>query len=128
MITFFLSKIIGIYFIIASCGFFINPNHCKKTIDSILNSYGLRAICSSLATITGLLIILNHNIWKNLLQAAISTIGWTIFVLGLVFVIFPKLFTYLKRKKEKPYQWMVFNFIIFFLGFFLTYMGFVKKP
>jgi len=124
MDSIFLSKIIGLFFIILSIAYLINPHHCKKVMHDITASYGMSSLVGSIGIIIGLIIIINHNIWDDFHQIVISLIGWIILILGLVFVFFPKSVSHSTKSMQKKHGWVWLNLIILIIGIFLTYLGF----
>jgi hypothetical protein len=127
MNTIFLSKVIGIFFIITSIAYLINPHHCKKVIHDITSSYGLSAFCGSIGIILGTIIILCHNLWVNYLEIVVSLIGWLILITGLVFVFFPKSISHRAKKMHHHHGLIWINLILLLVGIFLSYMGFFHK-
>lgn len=127
MTTIFLSKIIGIYFIIIGITYLINPHYCKKVLHEITGSYGLSALSGSIGIIIGMLIILNNNLWNNFLEIIISLIGWLLLVLGSIFVFFAKPIAHAGKKIQKHHGYIWLNLVLLAIGIFLTYMGFFHK-
>ncbi len=127
MDTIFLSKILGIYFIVIGISYLINPQYCKKVLHEITSSYGLTALCGSIGIFVGMIIILNHNLWLNYHEIIISLIGWLLFIIGFFFIFFPKSIYHFGKKLLKHHNWIWLNLVLLLLGVFLSYMGFLNK-
>lgn len=127
MDTIFLSKVLGIYFIILAVSYLMNPRCGKKAVHQITNSYGFIVFLGSNGIIFGLLIILRHNLWTNFAEIAISAFGWLLFILGAIFIFFPKSTRNISKKIQKHENWIWLNLMFLILGIFLSYMGFFKK-
>jgi hypothetical protein len=126
MATIFLSKIFGIYFIIIGAANLINPHFYKKVVHEITDSYGLKSLCGSIGLFIGMMIILNHNFWLNINEIIISLIGWIFFILGFVFIFFPKHVFYAGKRLQKNKNWIWMNLIKLLVGIYLLYMGFLN--
>lgn len=124
MDSFFLSKIVGIYFVLISIAYLFNPHRCKKVWHDIARSYGLTAICGSIQIIVGMILFFTQNIWGNLLETVLAILGLLIFILGFIYIFFPKFIYHASKRMKKNNCCIWHNIILLIIGGFLVYMGF----
>ncbi|MBN2480075.1 MAG: hypothetical protein JXA94_07590 [Parachlamydiales bacterium] len=124
MTSIFLGKIIGLYFIVTSIAYLVNPRHCKKVLHDIIASNGLSALCGSIALILGFILILNHNIWNDFYQIVITLISWGILIFGLLIIFFKDTMEKISKKLQKHHGYTWFSLIILLVGLYLVYWTF----
>jgi hypothetical protein len=119
-----LSKVIGIYFIIYSLAFLINPSFNKRILNDLSKSYGLSIIYGSSGIITGLSIIFSSNLCFDCINILMSIIGWTLLITGLVVIFFPKSIELMQKNIKKNYYYYTFNTILLVIGILIIYQIF----
>ncbi|MDD4202247.1 MAG: hypothetical protein PHQ52_02145 [Candidatus Omnitrophica bacterium] len=120
-----LAKIFGPYFILISVGILINPYIYQKLIQDIAKSPSFIFWSGAVAFITGLLIVLFHNIWTLTWIVVITLIGWMAILKGVWFVLFPKHAEKLfERYRPGSILIKVHLLLAFLLGLWLSFMGY----
>ncbi len=127
MLSIFLGKIIGLYFIVVSLAYIINPHHCKKALHDITSSHALSSICGSLSLIFGFILVLNHNIWTDLYLTIITLISWLIVIFGLLLIFFKDSMEKFSKKLQKHYGYTWGSLVVLAFGIYLIYMSFFYK-
>jgi hypothetical protein len=120
----FIARILGLYLIVLAIALLVNI----RKLNAVMNDANLPYIFLSgaIATLTGTLIIVSHNIWEADWKVLITLIGWLAFIKGALRMIFPKralkmITTFLKHKT----RCYVTGVIVLILGVYLSYVGFM---
>lgn len=126
-ISIFLAKVLGIYLLVASIAFFVHTKKYKTIITDIKNSPALLCMSGALALITGLLIVVSHNIWTMDWRVVITILGWLSLIKGFLRLVFPQvshqvLTRYLKNSSAYYFS----ASIMLILGVYLSYFGFMS--
>ncbi|MFH0840944.1 MAG: hypothetical protein V1865_03135 [bacterium] len=88
-ISFFLAKIMGIYFLIVGISILIKGRAIFKKMDQIIDN-GLMYYLAIISLIIGLLIVGSHNIWTGGFEVILVTIiGWLALLKGAFYMIMP---------------------------------------
>ncbi len=127
-ISLFLSKALGLYFVIISVGMLINAYTLKPILGEMLQSPGLMFVTGVMAMIVGVLIVISHNVWTLDWRVIITLIGWVSLIKGTIRVVIPQYVDVIDK------NWMLSNasyyatFVLtFLLGVFLCYLGAVHN-
>jgi len=88
-ISILLARIIGPTFLVIGLGALINPIHYSAMISSFTRNAPLYYFSGALALITGIAILLFHNIWVADWRVAITLIGWISVVKGIGRIVVP---------------------------------------
>ena len=88
-LTIFYAQIIGIYVLVVSLAFLINPKKARGILEEAKERPSLLLIDGAMALIFGSIIILTHNLWNNSLAIAVSALGWFSFVAGVFELLLP---------------------------------------
>lgn len=89
-ITLFLAQIMGVYFLVAGVGILMNPARMRGAMKEAEKSYLLPYFDGAVALIVGLLIVLTHNVWDNLMSSLVSLIGWIAVLEGVLMLTLPQ--------------------------------------
>ncbi len=124
-ISVFLAKLIGTYMVIVAVGFLVNRNIYQRLIDDFFKSPALTYMGAALAIITGLLIVLMHNVWVIGWPVIITVFGWLGLIKGILLIIFPGLVVKLTHVYQKMPGLLTANLIVFLLlGMALVFKGY----
>src|SRR5208283_4436428 len=86
--TQFLSKLIGLYCIVMAICMFLRGQAMVDIVVLMLRDAPLMFIIGVFAVLTGLAVVLTHNVWTGTAPALIVTvIGWLALIKGVLFLI-----------------------------------------
>jgi hypothetical protein len=127
--TLFLSKLIGLYFILGSLSMGTRKQATVETVMDLLRSPSLILVLGVMTLVAGLAMVLAHNIWSGgALPVIVTLIGWITLVKGLLFLFLPtemetSLFLGWFHYQQLFYLYMAISLV---LGIYLTYRGFTS--
>lgn len=125
--TIFLSRLIGLYYILVTLSMTIHKQIIVEWVTSLVHNPAGMFIAGVVALSLALAIILAHNIWSGgALPVVVTLFGWTALVKSFLFLFLPpemeaELFLNKLRYQELFYFYMVISLA---LGIYLTYGGF----
>jgi vacuolar-type H+-ATPase subunit I/STV1 len=127
--TVFLSKLIGLYCILAALSMMVHRQATVETVTALLQSASLMFILGVITLAAGLAMVLAHNIWSGGALAVIVTlVGWITLIRSLFFLFLPpekvSLFLGLLHYQQLFY---LYGAIALVLGVYLTYSGFTSR-
>jgi len=125
-LTVFLGKLIGLYCIIAPLALMRYKQSTVASIRALIRNPPLLLLVEVIALISGLAMVLGHNIWSGgALAVVVTLIGWLLTVRGIVLLALPedvklKLFDALRYEE----RYFVFMGVVLVLGIYLTIAAF----
>ncbi len=123
----FLARLFGIYLLVMAADFLFRRHEIEKAVKDFASSRGLLMFSGSNSLFVGLIVILTHPIYEPSWRGIITLLGYLLIVRGIIRVAFP---SYIQKKLVSFFRrgyWVVFA-ILFVLGLYLTYSGFVELP
>lgn len=88
--TIFLSKLLGLYYALIALSMFLHKQTYLEIIRALLDNAPVMFVASIVALLTGLAMVLAHNIWSRGSRTVIVTLlGWIILTKGLLFLFLP---------------------------------------
>jgi len=127
-LSIFLAKLIGLTFLIFGISLISKPKDYQDTVKDISKSNAIMTLISVIPLITGIAIVISHNIWVKNWIVVITVIGWLIFFAGIVRLFFHKAIMKMLAKKalnKKFFIWI--GIILFIVGGFLSIKGFYTE-
>lgn len=124
--TTFLSRLIGLYCILASLSMAAHRQAAVETVAALVRTPPLLMIAGILALIAGLAMILGHNVWSGgALPVIVTLVGWITLIRGvLVLFLSPEAEAALFAGLRYEQLFYVYLAIPLALGAYLTYGGF----
>jgi len=124
-LTLFLTKVIGIYVLVAGISGLLYPTRAKRAMEEVTRSYILPYFDGAIALIVGLLIVLTHNVWEGLNATIVTLIGWAALVEGFAMLLLPQetLASIAKHFSARSMV-MAWSVIAIVIGAYLTFVGF----
>lgn len=123
----FLSKVIGIYFLIISTVMFLNMDQFTASVNHLINDAPLMFVTSFFTIILGILMVVSHNIWQWNWRVIITFIAWITLLKGAAIIFYPQLIdkttTLFLQNQMIAYIAAGIDFV---LGILLVYFGFKK--
>ncbi|MGA2778003.1 MAG: hypothetical protein ABSF94_10610 [Steroidobacteraceae bacterium] len=128
--TIFLSRLFGLYCLIAALCLFVRGPAIGRTVASMLQDAPLIFFIGVVLLATGLAIVLAHNIWTGALAVVVTLIGWATALKGAMFLAIPPQAIADFYLNELHYEQLVYLFAAFSLvvGLYLCYGGFQRRP
>ena len=124
--TIFLSRLIGLYMILVALAMAAHKQATVETITALVHNSPLVFVTGILGVVTGLTIILGHNVWSGgALPVVVTLVGWVTLVKG-------ALLLFLSPEAESRfflagmhYEQLFYVYVAFalLLGVYLTYGG-----
>lgn len=125
-LSIFLAQVLGCYLVLISLSMLIHQVMFKKMIQDFLMNPALIVLSGSLTLMSGLLILVPHNLWIAQWPVVVTLIGWFFFLKGIMRLFFPqnyiKLVKYLLERKG----FLLVSWIWFLIGLYLLWAGFTQ--
>ena len=128
--TLFLSKLIGLYCIIAAISMMTRRQATVETVTALLQNPAMMLILGVITLAAGLAMVLAHNIWSGgALTVIVTLVGWITLVKSLFFLFLPPELEAGFFLRQLHYQelFYVYGAISLVLGVYLTYGGFKSR-
>jgi vacuolar-type H+-ATPase subunit I/STV1 len=124
--TVFLSKLLGLLTMLVSLSVFTHRKSSLETVSLLVHDRPLVLIIGLIALISGLAMVLSHNIWSGgILPVVITLVGWSLAIRGtLLLFLSPEALLDLVEVARLETLFLVYMTIIFVFGLYLTYAGF----
>jgi vacuolar-type H+-ATPase subunit I/STV1 len=88
--TLFLSKLIGLYCILAALSMMARRQATLETVTALLQNPSMMLILGVITLAAGLAMVLAHNIWSGgALLVVVTLVGWITLIKGLLFLFLP---------------------------------------
>ncbi|CAM2844948.1 Integral membrane protein (PIN domain superfamily) [Legionella steigerwaltii] len=124
----FLSKVLGIYLIVASLAIFTNMHQFTIYVQELLKNAPLMLVLGFWTFILGLLMVVSHNVWQWNWRLLITIIAWLILLKGASIIFYPhyidKASLLFVQNRSIAYSAAGFDLII---GIILCYLGFRRE-
>lgn len=127
--TIFLSRLIGLFALIASVAEIIHKTAMIETAAELAEAPPLLFIAGTFMLLGGLAMVLSHNVWTGGAATVIVTIiGWLLLIRGIVFVfISPGGAAAIFEALHFARFYYFYVAIPMVLGLYLTYAGFTAR-
>lgn len=128
--TVFLSRLIGLYCVLAALSMVIRKESIIETVTALLHDSALMFLLGILTLVVGLAMVLGHNVWSGGASAVVVTlVGWLTLLKGLAFLFIPpsleaRFFLDTLQYARFFYFYMALSFSI---GIYMTYEGFRSR-
>lgn len=127
-LSYFLAKVMGLYFIIISIAFLLNRDALIAAASELMNSYALRLVLYIFTLILGILLIVSHNVWTTNFAVLVTIVGWLIFIKGAINLMFPAIAKDMGKPFLKSKPLITGSILInLLLGLIFIYYGFFSQ-
>ncbi|WP_282089214.1 hypothetical protein [Aquimarina algiphila] len=123
--TYKIGKIIAIYLIATGIGFLVSSEYYSKMIANSSSDPVLINLSGMVHFFIGMIILVNHFLWKNALQIIVTLLGLMFFLKGFFLIIFPEFILQSAGNTVKYPLAMPMGFIG--VGIILGYLVFFKE-
>jgi len=89
-LTIFLSKVFGLYMLIAGIAVLFNRRHIMAGVIAIAKERFAQLVAGTIALFMGLLIVNLHNEWSTLPASLVSLVGWLGVLKGAIYLFLPE--------------------------------------
>jgi hypothetical protein len=86
----FLAKLIGPLFVAVGTGMLVNRGTYQSVIAEGLRSALLLYLSGVMSLLSGLAIVLTHNVWSTDWRVIITVLGWLMVIGGIVRIVLPQ--------------------------------------
>lgn len=122
----FLAKLIGPVLIVIGLGLLVKPTDFREMATDFLASRAMIFLAGLLTLVTGLAIVLTHNVWELNWPVIITILGWLSVVGGVFRILFPDSVQSMGASMmDKPAMMPVSGAIQIVLGLWLCYAGYM---
>ena len=128
--TLFLSKLIGLYCIVAALCMMTRRQVTLDTVTALFQNPSMMLILGVITLAAGLAMVLAHNIWSGgALAVVVTLVGWITLVKSLLFLFLPPEMAAGLYLRQLHYQQLFYLYgaISLVLGIYLTYEGFTSR-
>lgn len=123
----FLSKAIGIYFIIVSTALVFRRHEMVSFMNELINNAPIMFYIGFVTLILGILMVVSHNIWEWSWRTIITIIGWIVLIEGVSILFFPQCINEITSFFISHANSLYISAAIdLALGLFLVYRGFKR--
>lgn len=121
----FLSKVMGVYFVIVSLALLLNMRVFAGYVGDLINDAPLMFVTGFFTLIIGIMLVVSHNIWKWDWRVIITIISWIILIKGASILFCPNVIDQLSRLfVQNTHFAYAAGALDLFLGLILCYFGF----
>ena len=127
--TIFLSRLIGLYCILAALSMMTRRQATLETVTTLLQNSSMMLILGVITLAAGLAMVLAHNIWSGgALVVVVTLVGWMALIKSLLFLFLPPEMETGLFLQQLHYQqfFYLYSAISLVLGIYLTYGGFKR--
>lgn len=122
----FLAKLIGPVLIVIGVGLLLKQTEFREMATDFLSSRALIFVSGLLTLVTGLAIVLTHNVWEFNWPVIITILGWLSVFGGVFRILFPDSVQSMGTSMlDKPAMMTVSGAIQIALGLWLCFVGYV---
>jgi len=116
------SKMIALIYISAGIAALTGKLDFNKIMEDFEKSPALTFMTGFVTLILGMILVTYHNRWTNDWSVLITVIGWAALFKGLMFLAFPRFFSFFKGWYKNTRLWGI---ILIVLGSVFGYWGFL---
>ena len=125
--TLFLSRLIGLYCILAALSMITRKQATVETVTALLHNPLMIFIVGVITLAAGLAMVLAHNIWSGgALPVVVTLVGWVTLLKSLLLLFLPVDVEadFFLRQLHYPDLFYAYGGLSLVLGIYLTYSGF----
>lgn len=120
-----LSKVFGVYFLIASAMVFLNRKALMVSVESMFKERFAQMLAAMIALLGGLTFVNLYQDWSSLPSGILSAIGWLILIKGLLYAFMPEVRLASLTKILSEHSWYIMDGVLaFIVGLYLTGYGY----
>jgi hypothetical protein len=126
--TRYLSRLLGVFLLVTAVSQWTQPGLLTVVAPAMVNQPALLWVSGMLTFVSGLAIVLGHNVWGNLAAAVVSLLGWVMTIKGAALLLIPAAgWAALLSAMHYLSHSGVYTIIPAIAGAYLTYAGFARR-
>jgi hypothetical protein len=122
------ARVLGPFLVIATGVIFVQAPDMRPAFTSFFGNQALVFITAAFMLFAGVFVIANHQYWSSASAVIISLFGWFLVLRALALMLFPKQYEQLGLGPNAVLLGRSIFGVIFLIGLWLTYTGWVAKP
>ncbi len=123
-ISIFLAKVIGLFLSISTLAIILRYKEFTLIEKEAVKNPLLIYVSGFFTLISGILIVVSHNLWVLDWRLIITIIGWITLFKGIFRIFYPKAVIKLISQKHDNRLFLLAELLFFFVGLYLIYYGF----
>lgn len=123
-VSIFLAKLFGLYFLITGPYMILKRDTIKGVFTDYFEHPSIVVVNGALSLITGLLIVLFHNVWELSYKILITLFGYLSIVRGVIHLYLPDRAHNMAEKMSSGNALLISGFVFTLIGIYLTWVGF----
>ncbi len=88
--TLFLAKMLGLFFLITGLAALTTRKHFIHVVKDMFKNNFSSYFFGVLLLVIGLLLVLQHNVWKGTLNIVVSLVGWYVILEAVCYLFIPR--------------------------------------
>jgi len=124
-ISIFLAKVIGLFSVISTIAVLVHYKESLALEEEAIKNRVITYLSGFLILILGVLLVVSHSVWTLDWRLVITIMGWLILLKGVGRIFFPNAVRRLIEKKRDNRWFLLGEVILFFVGLYLLYYGFL---
>ena len=127
-LTRYLSRLLGVFLLVTALSEWIHPGLLTVVAPAMVDQPGLLWVSGMLTFVSGLAIVLGHNVWDDPAAAVVSLLGWVATIKGAALLLVPAAgWTAMLDAMHYPSHSVFYTIVPAIAGAYLTYAGFVRQ-
>ena len=121
----FMAKLVGPVMVVTALHFLIDAKRYNKVVDDFFKNAGVLFMTAFITFVLGLIMVVMHNVWVGDWRVLITLAGWSMFLKGGLYLLFPKTSESLVRhfSLNNASYWVAL-IVILVWGGYLSYVGY----
>lgn len=121
----FLARVIGLVGVISTAAVLARYKESLAFEEKLVKNPANIYVSGFLIVILGVLLLVSHPAWTADWRVVITILGWLVLLKGLMRIFFPEAVRRLIQKKQSNRWFILGEFIMLLVGFYLLYYGFI---
>jgi hypothetical protein len=127
-LTRYLSRLVGVFLLVMAVLEWTQPRLLTVVAPAMVDQPALLWVSGMLTFVSGLAIVLGHNVWSDPAATVVSLLGWMMTIKGAALLLVPAAgWTALLGAMHYPSHSGVYTIIPALAGAYLTYAGFARS-
>ena len=121
----FLAKVIGLVSVISTTAVLIRYKESLALEEEAVKNPAVTYLSGFAILILGALLVVSHSVWTPDWRLVITIMGWLVLLKGIGRIFFPSAVRNLIEKKRNNRKFLIGEVVVFLVGLYLLYYGFI---